>query len=111
MRLIDAERLEKRLLSEEPNDRWDEFHDGFDRMKGIALNAIDATPTISAMPVVRCGECANAKRIDKNESVYTCTHPQWTRRPHKDTFEESQLFHGLDGNDFCSYGEKKEDKQ
>ena len=74
------------------------------------VDMLESRPTIDAVPVVRCGECANAKCIDKNESVYTCTHPQWTRRPHKDTFEESQLFHGLDGNDFCSYGAKMEDK-
>lgn len=53
MRLIDAGRIEKRLLEEEPHDGWDEYYEGFNRMKGIALNAIDATPTIDAVPVVR----------------------------------------------------------
>jgi hypothetical protein len=103
MKLIDADKLKTEL------DAWARIirkPNCYSRED--ALHIIDTAPEIDAVPVVRCRECANAKRIDKNESVYTCTHPQWTRRPHKDTFEESQLFHGLDGNDFCSYGEKME---
>lgn len=95
MRLIDADALKQTDFQDFSNTD--------------VFNAIDEAPTIDAVPVVRCGECANAKRIDKNESIYTCTHPQWTRRSHKDTFKESQLFHGLDGNDFCSYGTKMEE--
>ena len=102
MRLVDADALFESFESH----GWYDNRDRDDIAEELLLNA----PTIDAVPVVRCGECANAKRIDENESVYTCTHPQWTRRPHKDTFEESQLFHGLDGNDFCSYGAKMEDK-
>lgn len=64
-RLIDAGRIEKRLLEEEPHDGWDEYYEGFNRMKGIALNAIDATPTIDAVPVVRCGDCRHGKVSDE----------------------------------------------
>jgi hypothetical protein len=105
MRLIDADEAVEQI------NEW------LDQTGAIPLNTsyhfellgcIEDCPTIDAVPVVRCGECANAKLIDKNESVYTCTHPQWTRRSHNDTFEESQLFHGLEGNDFCSYGAKME---
>ncbi len=110
MRLIDADALKRKIIKfcgcvPYVKERLGGSH-------GVLYidEVIDTSPTIDAVPVVRCGECANAKCIDKNESVYTCTHPQWTRRPHKDTFEESKLYHGLDGNDFCSYGEKEEGK-
>jgi len=107
MRLIDADRLKAKIMG------WhvvldDLFDMGKYHEREIVLQAIEESPAVDAVPVVRCRECANAKLIDKNESVYTCTHPQWTRRSHNDTFEESQLFHGLDGNDFCSYGVKME---
>lgn len=110
MRPIDADALEKflkRLRRELPKESRDFFTR--DEMILNFQQYIRMQPTIDAVPVVRCGECANAKCIDKNESVYTCTHPQWTRRSHNDTFEESQLFHGLDGNDFCSYGAKMDE--
>ncbi len=98
MRLIDAERLEKRLLSEEPNDGWDEFHEGFDRMKGIALNAIDATPTIDAVPVVRCGECRWF--ADNNGgNWFGCQMFNAIRLVPEDAPKE---------NDYCSYGVKME---
>ena len=102
MRLIDADALLsdiERTIEES----------GCVNHDGEIMDCVRYAPEVDVVPVVRCGECANAKRIGKNESVYTCTHPQWTRRPHKDTFEESQLFHGLDGNDFCSYGAKMEE--
>ena len=102
MRLIDADALLsdiERTIEES----------GCVNHEGEIMDCVRYAPEVDVVPVVRCGECANAKRIGKNESVYTCTHPQWTRRPHKDTFEESQLFHGLDGNDFCSYGAKMEE--
>ena len=110
MRMIDADALMK-VIREHDYPLRSHFNSTGNGMFTIGVQqAVDEATTISAVPVVRCGECANAKRIDKNESVYTCTHPQWTRRPYKDTFEESKLYHGLDGNDFCSYGEKVEDK-
>ena len=110
MRMIDADALIKSIKSHtvEDNGLTNDYKAGLTDSIRTAVALAENASTIEA--VVRCGECANAKRIDKNESVYTCTHPQWTRRPHKDTFEESQLFHGLDGNDFCSYGEGVEDK-
>ena len=110
-RYIDADALRKQI-SETYEYEFPTASGGFDEFATkIIPNIINNAITADVVPVVRCRECANAKRIDKNESVYTCTHPQWTRRPHKDTFEESQLFHGLDGNDFCSYGERKEDRK
>ena len=111
MRLIDADALNDSMYHEafETDSELQKWDSGCWIRYTMFENHLDNAPTADAVPVVRCGECANAKRIGKNESVYTCTHPQWTRRPHKDTFEESQLFHGLDGNDFCSYGAKMEE--
>ncbi len=91
MRLIDAGRIEKRLLEEEPHDGWDEYYEGFNRMKGIALNAIDATPTIDAVPVVRCGDCMY---YQDNNGGYP--HPD-CRWGHDET---------PDADDYCSFGEK-----
>lgn len=73
----------------------------------IGVRNIDLSdlPTVDAVPVVRCKDCVNSVWIE--EDVYRCTHPQWIRFCKKDTYTEGVLFHGLCGDDFCSYGERR----
>ena len=55
--------------------------------------AVDEQQTIDAVPVVRCREC---KHCDPEN--YHCDHPMGTAAPLR-----------REPDDFCSYGERKED--
>lgn len=79
MRLIDADTLKEKwtIASPEP----------YSTDTAEVLDNIEAAPTISAVPVVRCRECKYHKPIDY------CT-------KHKQT--------GWFDDDFCSYGQRKE---
>lgn len=83
MRLVDAE-----LIVEE---FWKPEYRTQTRRDFIAV--IDKSPTINAVPVVRCCEC---EHYNPEEYFSPCVLPQ-----------------GLEcakPNDFCSYGYRKEDK-
>ena len=97
MRLIDADALKEKLLKERDaipltyTERYCfgvEFPSTFGQARrgGVktALRCMEQSPTIDAVPVVRCGECS--KPIDD------C--------PFKD--------HVMLKTDFCSYGERKD---
>lgn len=100
MRLIDADEIENKAV---PMDSYDGFWSG----PAIKLSVIRKSPTIGAVPVVRCREC-----------VY------WGDEDGKLQSSDGVLFarckihnYLLDGrhtgwcpteNDFCSYGERKE---
>ena len=98
MRLIDADRLNKPIYAEEDNITgsgmsYDEicgYNDGID----IAWNKIDQAPTIDAVPVVRCKDCKFGDWDSEPHDAMVCMRT-------KDGFWRS-------GNDFCSYGERKE---
>ena len=98
MRLIDADRLNKPIYAEEDNITgsgmsYDEicgYNDGID----IAWNKIDQAPTIDAVPVVRCKDCKYGDYDSEPDDAMVCMRT-------KDGFWRS-------GNDFCSFGERKE---
>ena len=98
MRLIDADRLNKPIYAEEDNITgsgmsYDEicgYNDGID----IARNKIDQAPTIDAVPVVRCKDCKFGDWDSEPNDAMVCMRT-------KDGFWRS-------GNDFCSFGERKE---
>ena len=98
MRLIDADRLNKPIYAEEDNITgsgmsYDEicgYNDGID----IAWNKIDQAPTIDAVPVVRCRDCKFGDWDSEPNDAMVCMRT-------KDGFWRS-------GNDFCSFGERKE---
>ena len=98
MRLIDADRLNKPIYAEEDNITgsgmsYDEicgYNDGID----IAWNKIDQAPTIDAVPVVRCKDCKFGDWDSEPNDAMVCMRT-------KDGFWRS-------GNDFCSFGERKE---
>ena len=61
------------------------------------------TPTVDAVPVVRCKECAEFQQKGKyyNGTPFGyCYH--WD-------YEEGSSPNKVDGNDFCSYGKRRED--
>lgn len=66
---------------------YDAFGIGVIRGIEIALLRIEAIPTVDAVEVVRCKDCTE---WDENECE--CSH-----------------WYGFRENDFCSYGERKED--
>lgn len=57
---------------------------------------LDAAPTADVVEVVRCRDCAWARKVDNREPMFRCVNicrygcTQW-----------------LDSNDFCSYGERR----
>ena len=86
MRLIDADALMEKERS------W--LRDG-DVLWSIPLSHIDLTPTIDAVPVVRCGECHHCKEtMDHKGPGLFCS--IWGRE-----------WQRVQPNDFCSYGQRK----
>ena len=83
---IDADALKKELVGweTEPTDEEIEW-------------VIDNAPTADVVEVVRCKDCAWARKVDNREPMFRCVNicrdgcTQW-----------------LDSNDFCSYGERRE---
>ena len=85
MRLIDADALEKKLNERydyllNENGPYDHFTDGYEE----ATSTVEDFPTVDAEVVVRCRDCRKFK-------TYGCR----------------MVVSGYD--DFCSYGERKED--
>lgn len=92
-RLIDAEELELQF------DVSDEDI--------IAKEIIRNAPTVDAVPVVRCRDCIEFEEIGKyltnkgGTPFGHCYHWQ---------YEQGMSPNEVDGNDFCSYGERKVDE-
>ena len=92
MRLIDADWV---LAHIKPYELSDE---DWSVTGGTAIrlihNAIDQAPTIDAVPVVRCKDCKFGDWDSESHDAMVCMRT-------KDGFWRS-------GNDFCSFGERKE---
>ncbi len=92
-RLIDAEELELQF------DVSDEDI--------IAKEIIRNAPTVDAVPVVRCRDCIAFEEIGKHPTnnggtpFGYCYHWQ---------YEQGMSPNEVDGDDFCSYGERKVDE-
>ena len=109
MRLIDADELKRAILFERdkipfklPGATYElgickPNHHGNSMRGGIrkALRCMEQCKTVDAVPVVRCKDCKhydkNALWCDINSFIFSETHYNW--------YEE----------DFCSYGERKND--
>lgn len=97
MRLIDADRLNKPIYAEEDNITgsgmsYDEicgYNDGID----IAWNKIDQSPTIDAVPVVRCQDCIRRYDTDECPMCFLI---------------EGNYCEYTNENGFCDRGERKE---
>ena len=84
MRLVDAEPIVEEF--------WKPEYRTQTRRDFIAV--IDKSPTIDAIPVVRCINC-KYKGVLWRETI--CDHP-------------NGMLHKVKPDDFCSYGKRKEDK-
>lgn len=117
MRLIDADALKEKLLKERDaipltcTERYGfgvEFpnHHGQSMRGGIkkALRCMEQTPTIDAVPVVRCLECKHTREkneYEKNylvEGVLICTSPDVS----------DDCWSAVWPDHFCYYGERKD---
>lgn len=102
MRLIDADALPKLLDAEykqtmklirEGEKQLDNLAEGFAEAAHIAKYI---TPTVDAVPVVRCRGCKHCEEATDHEgSGFFCA--IWGRG-----------WHRVQPDDFCSYGERKE---
>lgn len=86
MRLIDADEIENKAV---PMDSYDGFWSG----PAIKLSVIRKSPTIDAVPVVRCRECKHYE-IHKPKVLENC--------------ERNGYIIPMKPDDFCSYGERKD---
>ena len=82
MRMIDADATKRRVA--------DTF---FDTLIPCVNRALDDSPTIDAVPVVRCKDCGHGMRCV--DGYVRCSHPSG----------KSIL---VKSSDFCSYGKRKE---
>ena len=93
MRLIDADATKRRVT-----DTY------FDTLIPCVNRALDDSPTVDAVPVVRCRECKHHR--DKNEQeqqylvedILICTSPDAT----------DDCWNAVWPDHFCSYGKRKE---
>lgn len=95
MRLIDADKAIGRYYAEwEKQDISDGAQD-----RDWLKQCIDEAPTIDAVPVVRCRECKYWRRYTR----------QWENHCAGEC-ERHRMEGGTYENDFCSYGQRKEDE-
>ena len=92
MRLIDADALRKDVLAL-PNC-YNGFSDAYD--KSLIIGIIDEQIVVDAVPVVRCKDCRYA-HMSTDGRVKYCE--VW--------FPDEAEY--LDGDDYCSYGERRND--
>lgn len=106
MRLIDADSF-IRFLAEQKVKETGAFTKGLNKALNVAISAqknLQITPTVDAVPVVRCRDCALFEEIgtrpgNEGAPFGYCYH--WD-------YEQGMSPNQVDGNDFCSYGEPKE---
>ena len=91
MRLIDADMADVVIIYDKSNEltQVSAIREYIERQRAF----LDKFPTIDAVPVVRCREC---KHCDPEN--YHCDHPMGTAAPLR-----------RKPDDFCSYGERKDD--
>lgn len=83
MRLIDADALESKMEQNLWGKEWD---------KALALQMVRDAPTIDAVEVVRCRDC---KHWDNEDDAQRCSYTH-------------NGLHWAKPDDFCSYGERRE---
>jgi len=99
MRIINADDAVKAILNVREND----LHAGYPRQfeQGAirkALRCIETTPTIDAVPVVRCKDCIHWYDVEG-----VCL------KIYSDGAVSSYAWQFREPNDFCSYGKHKEE--
>lgn len=89
MRLGDLDAL-KKYMCEICNDEYSD--EPCEPSDCVFCNAIKDTPTIDAVPVVRCADCKHYY-VDEDYGATTC---------------DRDCIHEPDASDFCSYGDRKD---
>lgn len=110
MRLIDADEVLAHVKPYEPSDEMYAVTIG----TAIRLihNAVALAPTIDAVPVVRCRDCAAFEK----KGEYPAGMPEYPAGMpygycyHWD-YEQGMTPNQVDGNDFCSYGERRDESK
>ena len=93
MRLIDADDLAAKIMMEAP----DFMGNGSSITKAFVLAMVktrSATPTIDAVPVVRCKDCFYGEVEPDDNSYFFCTHPLHKLESHESSY-------------FCADGEQR----
>ena len=105
MRLIDANKVVENIISERDKIPYElvsekPFKHGNSMRGGIrkALHCIEQSPTVDAVPVVRCRECKHLNVVNRKELYAHCPKTNTVFLP----FELDTREH------FCSLGERKE---
>ena len=105
MRVIDADEFEDALENTEYDISPAYEPDGYSHK--LICEVLEKTPTVDAVPVVRCRDCITFVEIGKHPTnnggtpFGYCYHWQ---------YEQGMSPNEVDGNDFCSYGERKVDE-
>lgn len=105
MRLIDADEFEDALENTEYDISPAYEPDGYSHK--LICEVLEETPTVDAVPVVRCRDCIEFEEIGKyltnkgGTPFGYCYHWQ---------YEQGMSPNEVDGNAFCSYGERKVDE-
>ena len=105
MRLIDADEFEDALENTEYDISPAYEPDGYSHK--LICEVLEETPTVDAVPVVRCRDCIAFEEIGKHPTnnggtpFGYCYH--WP-------YEQGMSPNEVDGDAFCSYGERKADE-
>lgn len=104
MRVIDADEFEDALENTEYDISPAYEPDGYSHK--LICEVLEETPTVDAVPVVRCRDCIAFEEIGKypdngGTPFGYCYHWQ---------YEQGMSPNEVDGDDFCSYGERKVDE-
>ena len=101
MRLIDADKLLLELNKLEPRSSNQYIKQGLDDALHYYMPQIlDEQSTIDAVPVVRCKDCIFSCEPNEEFKYFHCINAQWD--------DYDGWARGVDHNDFCSYGERKD---
>lgn len=106
MRLIDANEFEDALENTEYDISPAYEPDGYSHR--LICKVLEETPTVDAVPVVRCRDCIAFEEIGKHPTnkggtpFGYCYH--WP-------YELGMSPNEVDGDDFCSYGERRKSNE
>ena len=110
MRLIDADAFSETLQEVSKKQGYDNLQlgkflyvsDVFDAviasLNGEALNGFQDSPTVDAVPIVRCEHCRYYKGGMLGGSCGCCTHPDWKIQGH---------CHQVEKDGFCYRGKRR----
>ena len=102
MRLIDADEFEDALENTEYDISPAYEPDGYSHK--LICEVLEETPTVDAVPVVRCRDCIAFEEIGKHPTNKGGT--PFGHCYHWD-YEQGMSPNEVDGNAFCSYGERR----